>query len=193
MRLLLASPEISEVYENVINQLDPAAVEKILDAIVQESTESDLENYDAEQAEAQPLTQRPDKHDEWIDPLRYAAFENSAEWFTRLQRRYPDYSERAIRGLNGIAQKILLHVLIQSLSAALIITCGPVGYVFALLASGTVEFISEERMNRLSPPVKNGVSVDCPTCYAVPGMWCITVRDSSPGSPASKLHKSRIS
>ena len=193
IRLLKAAPEISELYENVIDQLDPSSVEEIIDDIVQKTTESELENYEKEQSEAQSLTAHPNKDDEWIDPIRYAAFQKSAEWLTRLQELYPTYSERAIRGLNGIAQKIFIRVLTQSLSFMLIMTCGPVGFVFALLATGTVEFISEERMNKLSPSAISGIRTNCPTCYAVPGMWCITVRGSAPGSPTNKLHKSRMS
>ena len=191
MRSVLASSEMSTVYTTFIEQLKSSSIDEMIDEIVQDSSEAALEQLGERQSETEHAESVPDEGREWVDPVRHAIFEKSAEWSTKIQNRYPTYSDRAVYAINKIVENSVASLISQLLPVILIACFGVAGLAASCIISGAARFVSAEQKKKMSPNSRSGIGIECPTCRAIPNMWCITVRGSNPGNAASKLHKAR--
>ncbi|MGP4982170.1 zinc finger domain-containing protein, partial [Glutamicibacter arilaitensis] len=190
---VMASSSVSNFIGVFVDQFDYSPVDEMVDAIARNSTELDLEEFGGEKSEDVAPDGLSHGDAEWVDPLREAIFKNSAERFTRLQERYPEYSDRAIEGLNKFAKIIAYNLIIQLVVALFTGGAGPIlTPLITALTEGSGEYISDTRKEQRSRQSQYGLSIKCSFCHAPPGEWCITMRGSAPGVQASNLHKPRI-
>ncbi|MGP5582261.1 zinc finger domain-containing protein [Glutamicibacter arilaitensis] len=190
---VMASSAVSNFIGVFVDQFDYSSVDEMVDAIARNSTELDLEEFGDEKSEDVPPNGLSHGDAEWVDPLQKAIFKHSAERFTRLQKRYPEYSERAIEGLNKFTKIITYNLIIQVVVALFTGGAGPIlTPLITALTEGSGEYISGNRKEKRSYQSQYGLSIECSFCHAAPGEWCIIVRGSAPGGQASNLHKPRI-
>lgn len=174
------SERLVKLRVDLLDDVDDRVVEQLVEGSESQTVTAELEQVGNHEVHA--------SDDPFLE-LCLERLSRATEW---IQQRYPTCSAQAVRGLERLAATSLALFVQTILPMLLYTNFGVAGLAVGVIAAGSAKIIDEEQKSRLSPAVRKGLAMDCPTCAMPPNVWCVTIQGKNPGATASRLHAGRV-